>query len=78
LLDEMMAGLNPTETSELIGTVREIHETFGVDFLLIEHNLRAIRSLSDTVVVIHEGRHLATGPPADVLERDAVQEAYIG
>jgi branched-chain amino acid transport system ATP-binding protein len=77
MLDEIMAGLNPTETSELIEAIREAHDTFGTDFLLIEHNLRAIRSVSDAVIVIHEGHHLATGSPKEVLERESVQDAYI-
>jgi branched-chain amino acid transport system ATP-binding protein len=78
LLDEMMAGLNPTETTEMVETIKHVHRTFDVDFLLIEHNLRAIRSAADAVIVIHEGRHLATGSPADVLDDPDVQEAYVG
>jgi branched-chain amino acid transport system ATP-binding protein len=78
LLDEMMAGLNPTETTEMVETIKHVHRTFDVDFLLIEHNLRAIRSAADAVIVIHEGRHLATGSPAAVLDDPDVQEAYVG
>jgi len=77
LLDEMMAGLNPSETERMVTVIREAHEQFDVDFLVIEHDLQAIRSVSDRIVVIHRGDHLASGAPEEVLERDAVREAYI-
>lgn len=78
LLDEMLAGLPPAEKDEVVATLLEIHDDFEVDFLVVEHDLGAIRSLSDTVVAMDEGRFLARGTPADVLADDRVREAYVG
>jgi branched-chain amino acid transport system ATP-binding protein len=78
LLDEILAGLNASEKDEMIATVRTFHREFGVDFLVVEHDLRAIRTISDTVVVMNEGRFMTAGEPAAVLSDERVQEAYVG
>ena len=77
LLDEVMAGLTPTEVSAMIELCRRLRAT-GLTVLVIEHVLRAIMALSDRVVVLDHGERIAEGPPA-VVSRDArVVAAYLG
>jgi branched-chain amino acid transport system ATP-binding protein len=77
LLDEVLAGLNPTETEAMIKTLRRIREG-GVAILMIEHIMRAIMSLSDRIVVLDLGRKLAEGTPLEVADNPAVIDAYLG
>ena len=77
LLDEVMAGLNPTEIATLVGLIREIHAG-GVSILLIEHNMRAVMALSHRLVVLSFGERVAEGPPAVVARDPRVVEAYLG
>ncbi|MGQ4556582.1 ATP-binding cassette domain-containing protein [Halobellus sp. GM3] len=77
MLDEMLAGLNPTEKNEFANLVTELHREYDVDFFIIEHDLDLIRKLTDELIVIHEGRLLSSGPTEDVIKDEAVQEAYI-
>ena len=77
LLDEVLAGLNPTETEGMIQTVRRICEG-GVAILMIEHIMRAIMSLSDRIVVLNVGRKLAEGTPQEVANNPDVIAAYLG
>ncbi len=77
LLDEVMAGLTPTESQEFVALVRQIREE-GITLLVIEHVMKAIMSLSDRVAVLHHGELIAVDPP-DVVARDPrVIEAYLG
>ncbi|WP_165872112.1 ABC transporter ATP-binding protein [Natrarchaeobius halalkaliphilus] len=78
LLDEIMAGLNPTEKQEMMSTIKTINTEFGSTFLIIEHDLGIIRSISDRIITIHEGSELTSGSPEKVMENDKVREAYIG
>lgn len=77
LLDEVLAGLNPTETERMIEIVRGIRER-GVTILIIEHVMRAIMSLSDRIVVLNAGAKLAEGTPEAVANDPSVIAAYLG
>jgi branched-chain amino acid transport system ATP-binding protein len=77
LLDEVLAGLNPTEIERMIEVIRAIRAR-GVSILIIEHVMRAIMSLSDRVVALNLGRNLAEGSPQEVANHPAVIEAYLG
>ncbi len=77
LLDEVMAGLTPTEVDRLIGLIREINSR-GVTILLIEHVMRGVMALSHRVIVINYGCLIAQGPPQEVVCDEQVIEAYLG
>ena len=77
LLDEVLAGLTPTEGAEMVEVVRAIRES-GVSMLVIEHVMAAIMALSDRIAVIHHGELLATGPPATIAKDPTVVAAYLG
>ena len=78
LLDEVMAGLRPTETEQMVRVFRELHESRGLTILLIEHVMRAVMALSHDVVVLHQGRVIAHGTPEQVVRDPAVLECYLG
>jgi len=77
LLDEVMAGLTPTETETMVGIIGDIGAS-GVSILLIEHNMLAVMALSHRIVVLNFGQKIADGPPGVIAAHPAVVEAYLG
>ncbi len=77
LLDEVLAGLNPTEIEESIEMIRRIHER-GITLMIVEHVLRVVTSLSHRIVVLDQGRVIASGEPEEVMSDAAVVAAYLG
>ena len=77
LLDEVMAGLNPTEIGDIVEVIRTVRAG-GVTILLIEHVMQAVTSLAERVYVLNQGRMIAEGTPAAIAENPEVVEAYLG
>lgn len=77
MLDEALAGLNPVEIDNAVAVVRRIHRS-GVSIILVEHLLRVVNQLVTRIVVLDQGRQLASGAPAEVMADSAVVDAYLG
>ena len=77
MLDEVNAGLNPTEVDDALGIIRKIAET-GVTIIVIEHLMKVVLSISHRLVVLHHGQMIAHGPPRQVIKDKNVIEAYLG
>ncbi|MDF3074753.1 MAG: transporter ATP-binding protein [Alphaproteobacteria bacterium] len=77
LLDEVMAGLNPTEIDEIVAMIRAIRDE-GVTVLLIEHVMQAVMSLAERIYVLNNGALIAEGTPAAIAANSAVVDAYLG
>lgn len=78
LLDEPLAGLNPTETQKIMAVIREIRESRGISILWIEHKIDAVFNLCDNIVVLDYGSVLAEGNTAEIATNARVVEAYLG
>jgi len=77
LLDEVMAGLNPTEVVQAMELVKRIRER-GLTILMIEHVMKAIMSICDRIIVLHHGEKIAEGSPEDISKNKTVIEVYLG
>ena len=78
LLDEPTAGMNPRETQELTELIQRLRDETGVTIVLIEHDMRVVKGVSERVVVLDYGQKIAEGPYAAVASNDRVIEAYLG
>jgi branched-chain amino acid transport system ATP-binding protein len=77
MLDELMAGLNPTETAEAMELVTRIRDT-GITIFMIEHVMKAIMSICDRIIVLHHGKKIAEGTPQEIATSKTVVEVYLG
>ena len=78
LLDEVMAGLRPTETDRLVAVLKALNHDTGLTIVLIEHVMRAVMALATHIAVLHHGALIADGPPEAVVRDAAVIESYLG
>ena len=78
LLDEVMAGLRPTETDRMVAILRDLNRDRGMTILLIEHVMRAVMALASRVLVLHHGAAIAEGAPTEVTRDRAVIDSYLG
>jgi branched-chain amino acid transport system ATP-binding protein len=78
MLDEVMAGLTPTEAVEMIATLRRLHAAHGLTILIIEHVMSALNQLSDRITVLHHGKLIAEGTPDEIAADAQVTDAYFG
>ena len=78
LLDEPAAGMNPSETTELMHQIRRIRDTFHIAIFLIEHDMNLVMNVCEAIAVVNYGRLIAKGTPEEIRANPAVIEAYLG
>ena len=78
LLDEPAAGMNPSETEELMGNIRKIRDTFQIAILLIEHDMRLVTGICEGLAVLNYGKIIAKGTPQEVINNPEVIRSYLG
>ena len=78
LLDEPAAGMNPSETIELMQTIKTIRDQFSVTILLIEHDMKLVMGICERIYVLNYGKIIAQGTPQQILQNPEVIAAYLG
>jgi len=78
LLDEVAAGLNPSEIEEILASIKHVHYDLGVTVMLIEHVMELVMKISDRVIVLDSGQKIAEGNPEEIAGNPAVIKAYLG
>ena len=78
LLDELVAGLNPKEVSEMSSKIRKINEEKGITIILVEHIMRFVLKISDYIYVLHYGELISEGKPDELIKDEKVIQAYLG
>jgi branched-chain amino acid transport system ATP-binding protein len=78
LLDEPAAGMNPSETMELMENIERIRDTFGIAIMLIEHDMKLVMSICEGICVLDHGKVIAKGSPDEIKTNPVVVEAYLG
>jgi branched-chain amino acid transport system ATP-binding protein len=78
LLDEVLAGLNPSEIGHMVEIVKRIRTEHGITIIMIEHVMKAVMNVSDRIIVLDYGMQIAEGTPEEISKNEKVIEAYLG